>query len=120
MDLWVTIFRDYQMNTISLLPASHHIKIRNALIACLALLLLVCLPQEALAQVSGGLQRSVTILEQLKEWAWLIIPIVCLISGGVAGVLYSMDVIRKDTLYTWIGGTVFAGLIAAGVVELVF
>lgn len=82
--------------------------------------LFLWLPDLALAQVSGGLQRSVTVMEQIREWAWLIIPIVCLLSGGVAGVLYSMDVIRKDTLYIWIGGTVFAGLIAAGVVELVF
>lgn len=83
-------------------------------------LLIATLPEPGLAQISGGLQRSVTTMEQLREYAWLIIPIICLISGGIAGVLYSLDVIRKDTLYTWIGGTVFAGLIAAGVVELVF
>lgn len=94
--------------------------LRIALLLLAVTCLFFLLPEPALAQVSGGLQKSVTIMEQLKEYAWLIIPIVCLISGGIAGAAYGMDLIRKDTLWMWLGGTVFAGLIAGGVVELVF
>src|SRR5690606_10322600 len=67
------------------------------LFSTVALCALMFLPSVSWAQVGGGLQRSVTVVERLREWAWLIIPIVCLISGGIAGVLYSMDIIRKDT-----------------------
>lgn len=69
---------------------------------------------------TGGLDQTVSIFETLREYAFLIIPVICLISGGAAGLFYSLDVIRKETLYSWIGGTLFAGLISAGIVKLVF
>lgn len=90
----------------------------TAVVALLAVLALA-LPELSLAQV-GGISKSTSVLEQLRDWLWLLIPIVCLITGGILGALYSMDIIRKDTFYTWVGGVVFAGVIAGGVIEVVF
>ena len=44
----------------------------------------------------------------------------CVIAGGILGVLYSLDIIRKDTFYQWAGGVVIAGIVAGGLVDLVF
>lgn len=82
--------------------------------------LLLILPELSWAQTSGGLTRTTSTLEKLRDWLWLIIPVVCLIAGGLLGAAYSMDLIRKDTLYMWTGGVIFAGLVAGGVIELVF
>lgn len=83
--------------------------------------LLICLaPAVVHAQNTGGLDSTISILETLREYAFLAIPVICLISGGVAGLCYSMDIIRKETLWAWLGGTIFAGLIAGAVVSLVF
>lgn len=105
----------------TLLSSSHNPKqLMLWTMYAIAVAFILLLPSISLAQVSGGLQKSVTTTQQILDWAWLIIPLVCLLSGGVAGVCYSMDIIRKDTLYTWLGGTAFAGLIAGGMVELIF
>lgn len=82
--------------------------------------LLLILPELSWAQTSGGLTRTTSTMEKLRDWLWLIIPVVCLIAGGLLGAAYSMDLIRKDTLYMWTGGVIFAGLVAGGVIELVF
>lgn len=81
--------------------------------------LLLALPDLCFAQ-AGGLTKTTSTMEKLRDWLWLIIPVVCLIAGGVLGAAYSMDLIRKDTLYTWVGGVIFAGLVAGGIIELVF
>lgn len=95
---------------------SHAYRIAFAALITLAVLLT---PELALAQ-TGGLTKTTTTMEQLRDWLWLIIPVVCLIAGGILGALYSLDIIRKDTLYTWVGGVIFAGLVAGGIIELVF
>lgn len=100
-------------------PASQTIAIKTILVLMLGALILI-LPDLAWAQNSGGLARTTSTMEQLRDWLWLIIPVVCLIAGGLLGAAYSMDLIRKDTLYMWTGGVIFAGLVAGGVIELVF
>lgn len=83
-------------------------------------LLLALLPELGFAQTAGGLAKTTSTMEKLRDWLWLIIPVVCLIAGGLLGAAYSMDLIRKDTLYMWTGGVIFAGLVAGGIIELVF
>lgn len=82
--------------------------------------LLLALPELVNAQTAGGLTKTTSTIEKLRDWLWLIIPVVCLIAGGLLGAAYSMDLIRKDTLYMWTGGVIFAGLVAGGIIELVF
>lgn len=89
----------------------------TALVLFIALLLSV--PELSWAQ-TGGLDKTKTTFEKLRDWLWVIIPIICLCIGGVLGVLHSADIIRKDTLYQWIGGVIFAGVAAGGIIELVF
>ncbi len=86
---------------------------------CLGALMLF-LPELGFAQTGGGLAKATSTMEKLRDWLWLIIPIVCLIAGGLLGAAYSMDLIRKDTLYMWTGGVIFTGLVAGGIIELVF
>ncbi|HCN73320.1 MAG TPA: hypothetical protein DIS96_17065 [Pusillimonas sp.] len=100
-------------------PSVQTIAIKTFLVLMLGALILI-LPDLAWAQTSGGLARTTSTMEQLRDWLWLIIPVVCLIAGGLLGAAYSMDLIRKDTLYMWTGGVIFAGLVAGGVIELVF
>ncbi|SHI11594.1 hypothetical protein [Pollutimonas bauzanensis] len=93
--------------------------ILNTAIRVLLMLMPIALPQLCLA-ASGGLDQSVSVFEQIRDWLWLIIPVVCLIIGGILGAAYSADLIRKDTMYTWVVGVVFAGLVAGGIIKLVF
>lgn len=74
------------------------------------------LPTPAFANLS----KATGTIQKIKDWIWIIIPVICLILGGIIGVAYSADVIRKETAYNWIVGVVFAGAIAGGIVELVF
>ncbi|PJI51610.1 hypothetical protein CTI14_56890 [Methylobacterium radiotolerans] len=65
-------------------------------------------PELAMAQ----LEKATSATQALKDWLWLIIPVIGLISAGIIGILYSFDVIRKETAYQWAVGMVFAGAIA--------
>ncbi|WBX89182.1 TrbC/VirB2 family protein [Achromobacter mucicolens] len=83
--------------------------------ATLAVLLLLQ-PELAMAQLEKATQTT----QALKDWLWVIIPVIGLISAGIIGILYSFDVIRKETAYQWAVGIVFAGAIAGGIIKLVF
>lgn len=83
--------------------------------ATLALLLLLQ-PELAMAQF----EKATTTVQKIKDWLWLIIPVIGLISAGIIGILYSFDVIRKETAYQWAVGIVFSGAIAGGIIKLVF
>lgn len=83
--------------------------------AALAVLLLLQ-PELAMAQLEKATQTT----QALKDWLWVIIPVIGLISAGIIGILYSFDVIRKETAYQWAVGIVFAGAIAGGIIKLVF
>lgn len=83
-------------------------------IAVVALLLLQ--PELAMAQF----ERATRTAQAVKDWIWLIIPVIGLISAGIIGVLYSFDVIRKETAYQWAVGMIFAGAIAGGIMGLLF
>ncbi|CAO3957946.1 hypothetical protein [Achromobacter mucicolens] len=83
--------------------------------ASLAVLLLLQ-PELAMAQLEKGTNTA----QAFKDWLWIIIPIVGLISAGFIGILYSFDVIRKETAYQWAVGMIFAGAIAGGIIKLVF
>ncbi|CUJ49802.1 TrbC/VirB2 family protein [Achromobacter kerstersii] len=74
------------------------------------------LPTPALAQLA----KATTVVTKLKDWLWIILPVICLIAGGICGLLYSFDVIRKETAYQWAAGVTFAGAIAGGIIELAF
>ncbi len=93
--------------------------ILNTATLILLMLVLIAVPHLCLA-ASGGLDQSVSVFEQIRDWLWLIIPVVCLIIGGLLGAAYSADLIRKDTMYTWVVGVVFSGLVAGGIIKLVF
>lgn len=80
--------------------------------------ILFALPVVAHAQ--GGLAKATSTVQKIKDWIWIVIPVVCLIAGGICGLLYSLDVIRKETAYQWALGVVFAGAIAGGIVEIAF
>lgn len=79
-------------------------------------LLLVLQPELAMAQ----LEKATSTAQALKDWLWLIIPVIGLISAGFVGILYSFDVVRKETAYQWAVGMVFAGAIAGGIIKLLF
>ncbi len=83
-------------------------------VAVFALMLLH--PDLAMAQF----QKATTAAETFREWLWLIIPVVALIIAGIFGLLYSAEVIRKETLIQWGGGVVFAGALAGGIIKLFF
>ncbi|MNV47348.1 TrbC/VIRB2 family protein [compost metagenome] len=83
--------------------------------ATLAVLLLLQ-PELAMAQF----EKATTTVQKIKDWLWLIIPVIGLVSAGIIGILYSFDVIRKETAYQWAVGIVFAGAIAGGIIKLVF
>jgi len=78
--------------------------------------LLMLQPELAMAQ----LEKATTVTQALKDWLWIIIPVIGLISAGIIGILYSFDVIRKETAYQWAVGMVFAGAIAGGIMKLLF
>lgn len=83
-------------------------------LAVFALMLLH--PDLAMAQLA----KVTSAADTLKEWLWLLIPVIALIIAGVLGLLYSMEVIRKDTLIQWGGGVVFSGALAGGIIKLFF
>ncbi|MDQ1758266.1 hypothetical protein DAI43_23275 [Achromobacter xylosoxidans] len=88
-----------------------------SLAANLALFALMLLhPDLAMAQLA----KVTSAAESFKEWLWVLIPVAALIIAGVLGLLYSMEVIRKDTLIQWGGGVVFAGALAGGIIKLFF
>lgn len=91
---------------------------RNLALSAIAFLAvsLFALPAPALAQLT----KATSTVTKLKDWLWVILPVVCLIAGGIIGLLYSFDVIRKETAYQWVVGVVFAGAIAGGIIELAF
>ncbi|WLW63621.1 TrbC/VirB2 family protein [Achromobacter aegrifaciens] len=91
---------------------------RNLTLFALAFVLiaLVGMPTPALAQLA----KATTVVTKVKEWLWIILPVICLIAGGICGLLYSFDVIRKETAYQWAAGVTFAGAIAGGIIELAF
>ena len=76
----------------------------------------VALPTPSMAQLT----KATSAVEKLKDWLWVLLPVICLIAGGICGLLYSFDVIRKETAYQWALGVTFAGAIASGIIELVF
>jgi len=78
--------------------------------------LLLVQPELAMAQF----EKVTSGLDTFKAWLWLIIPVAALCIAGVLGLLYSAEVIRKDTLIQWGGGVVFAGAIAGGIIKLFF
>lgn len=87
------------------------------LAASLALFALMLLhPDLAMAQF----QKATTAAETVREWLWLIIPVIALIIAGIFGLLYSAEVIRKETLIQWGGGVVFSGALAGGIIKLFF
>lgn len=86
------------------------------LAAVLAAGLFVALPVPAFAQLA----KATSTTTKVKDWLWVILPVVCLIAGGIIGALYSFDIIRKETAYQWVLGVVFAGAIAGGIVEIAF
>lgn len=91
---------------------------RNLTLLASALLVfaLFALPTPVFAQLT----KATSAVQKLKDWLWIILPVVCLIAGGICGLLYSFDVIRKETAYQWALGVTFAGAIAGGIIELVF
>lgn len=96
------------MRTYTPLPA-----IAFGAIACL---LLLAAPGPAFAQLA----KATTGASELQSWLRVIVPVVCICAGLVIGLLYSNDLIRKDTLYQFLGGVAFAGAIGMGIVELFF
>lgn len=78
--------------------------------------LLLVQPELAMAQF----EKVTSGLDTFKAWLWLIIPVAALCIAGILGLLYSAEVIRKDTLIQWGGGVVFAGAIAGGIIKLFF
>lgn len=91
-------------------------RILSALAYATLAALLMLQPELAMAQLEKGTNTA----QAFKDWLWIIIPIVGLISAGIIGILYSFDVIRKETAYQWAVGIVFAGAIAGGIIKLVF
>ena len=100
-------------------PADSQPKSRHTLVALayatLAVLLLLQ-PELAMAQF----EKATTTVQKIKDWLWLIIPVIGLVSAGIIGILYSFDVIRKETAYQWAVGIVFSGAIAGGIIKRVF
>jgi hypothetical protein len=88
----------------------------SLVVSAFVLLSLFGLPTPAIAQLA----KATTVVTKVKEWLWVILPVICLIAGGICGLLYSFDVIRKETAYQWAAGVTFAGAIAGGIIELVF
>jgi len=73
-------------------------------------------PDLAQAQLS----KVQSAAEKFHDWLWVLIPVVALIIAGALGLLYSAEVIRKDTLIQWGGGVIFAGALAGGIIKLFF
>ncbi|MDH0090886.1 TrbC/VirB2 family protein [Achromobacter mucicolens] len=91
-------------------PSSHPL----LLLGYLALAVLLFLhPEPAFAQ----LEKGTTALQKFKDWLWLIIPICATMIGGLIGLAYASDLVRKDTAIQWGVGVVFAGAIAGGFIK---
>lgn len=96
--------------------ASHKTSPTVFLLAYLALAVLLLQPDLAMAQFDKATKAA----QSVKDWLWIIIPVLGLVAGGIIGLLYAFDVIRKETAYQWAVGIIFAGAIAGGVIKLVF
>lgn len=73
-------------------------------------------PDPAIAQLA----KVQTAAETFRDWLWILLPVAALIIAGVLGLLYSAEVIRKETLIQWGGGIIFAGALAGGIIKLFF
>jgi len=83
-------------------------------LAYLALAVLLLLhPDPAFAQ----LEKGTSALQNFKDWLWLIIPICATMIGGLIGLAYASDLVRKDTAIQCGVGVVFAGAIAGGFIK---
>lgn len=91
-------------------PTSQSVMVLGYL-AVAALLLLH--PDPAFAQ----LEKGTSALQNFKDWLWLIIPICATMIGGLIGLAYASDLVRKDTAIQWGVGVVFAGAIAGGFIK---
>lgn len=87
------------------------------LLVYLSLITLLMLhPDPAMAQLA----KVQSAAETFRDWLWVLLPVAALIIAGVLGLLYSAEVIRKDTLIQWGGGIIFAGALAGGIIKLFF
>ena len=73
-------------------------------------------PDPAMAQLA----KVQSAAETFRDWLWVLLPVAALIIAGVLGLLYSAEVIRKETLIQWGGGIIFAGALAGGIIKLFF
>lgn len=88
-----------------------------SLLACSSVSIFMLLhPDLALAQLA----KVQSAAEKFHDWLWVLIPVAALIIAGALGLLYSAEVIRKDTLIQWGGGVIFAGALAGGIIKLFF
>lgn len=93
---------------------------RNLALFASVFVVVILFALPVLAHAEGGLAKGTSTAQKIKDWVWIVLPIVCLMAGGICGLLYSLDVIRKETAYQWVLGVVFAGAIAGGIVEISF
>ncbi|MBJ7263011.1 MAG: hypothetical protein JHC61_04415 [Burkholderiaceae bacterium] len=73
-------------------------------------------PDPAMAQLA----KVQSAAEAFRDWLWVLLPVAALIIAGVLGLLYSAEVIRKETLIQLGGGIIFAGALAGGIIKLFF
>lgn len=92
-------------------PFSSHPLLLLGYLALAVLLLLH--PEPAFAQ----LEKGTNALQKLKDWLWLIIPICATMIGGLIGLAYASDLVRKDTAIQWGVGVVFAGAVVGGFIK---
>lgn len=59
--------------------------------------------------MASGLDQAQTYLTTLKGQILTIVPIVAIISMLVMGVMYAMNMMRKETLVHWFIGVILAG-----------
>lgn len=59
--------------------------------------------------MAAGLDQAQTFLTTLKAQILTIVPIVAIISMLVMGVMYAMNMMRKETLVHWFIGVILAG-----------
>jgi hypothetical protein len=79
-------------------------------------ILMMLHPDPAMAQLA----KVQSAAETFRDWLWVLLPVAALIIAGVLGLLYSAEVIRKETLIQWGGGIIFAGALAGGIIKLFF
>lgn len=59
--------------------------------------------------MASGLDQAQTYLTTLKGQILTIVPIVAIISMLIMGVMYAMNMMRKETLVHWFIGVILAG-----------